>query len=125
MLLNTGTPSAGQPVPVVGWQLGDEKGRVPTSVIPGPAAGRVPAGMQVGLPPGVPPYGSTKPEHAMDGTWNGSGGKLDIPCGMTVPGGMKYSVSALNGPQVVCAPPGPVRTLFGLAAARLMRPRQV
>jgi len=35
MLLNTGTPSGGQPVPVVGWQIGEEYGRRPTRVIAG------------------------------------------------------------------------------------------
>src|SRR5271156_1558768 len=105
MLLNTGTPSAGHPVPLAGWQFGEENGRVPTSVIP--AGPTVPAGPQVGFPPGVPPYGSTNPVQLIDGTWKGSGGNADIPWGITVPPGMKYSVSALNGPQVVGTPPWP------------------
>ena len=35
MLLKTSTPSGGHPMPVVGWQIGEENGRRPTSVIAG------------------------------------------------------------------------------------------
>src|SRR5579864_1046490 len=98
MLLKTGMPSAGHPVPVIGLQLGDEEGRVPTSVIPfGPT---VPL-KHVGLPPGVPLYGNTSPAQAIDGTLNGCSGSADRlgSAGITVPGGMKYKLSSPNGPQ--------------------------
>src|ERR1700747_1671191 len=109
MLLKTGMPSAGHPVPVIGLQFGDEKGRVPTSVIPfGPT---VPL-KHVGLPPGVPLYGNTSPAQLIEGTLNGWGGSADKvgAAGITVPGGIKYELSSPNGPQ-----PKP----------RLARPRQV
>ena len=100
MLLNTGTASPGQPTPLDGAQLGDEKGRVPTSVSPlGPT---VPL-KHVGLPPGAPLYGNTSPAQLSEGTLNGCGGSADKvgSAGTTVPAGIKYSESAPNGPQLV------------------------
>ena len=79
MLLNTGTPSAGHPLPVNGWHSGEENGRKPTSVTPaGPSF--VPAGI---VSPPLP---------ALYGSGNATGN--------TVPPGMVYVASEPNCPQV-------------------------
>src|SRR5437868_149226 len=74
ILEKTGTPSAGQPVPVIGLQFGDEYFRSPTSVI----------GLLVVAPvtTGVGPYGKCRP-----------------PGGKIYPDGMLYGTSAKNAPQ--------------------------
>src|ERR1700736_399335 len=95
MLPNTGTPSAGQPVPVSGWQNGEELGRRPTRVTPF-------------APTTVPPGITSPPEPALYGRCS--------PCeGIVVPGGTKNSESAAKGPQVSPGPPGKLRTP-GIAA---------
>src|SRR5579863_8597614 len=103
MLLKTGIPSAGHPVPVRGWHWGEEYWRRPTSVTPlGPTG---PAGTVVGP---FALYGRGRP-----------------PAGMTVPGVMKYERSAEKGPQEVGGPPAKLRTLAGFAVARLAIALQV
>src|ERR1700735_5383267 len=103
MLLNTGTPSAGQPIPVKGWQFGEEKGLVPTSVIPFGATvlKTVPPGMQ--FPPDPALYGSTSPVQVGAGTLNGCVGGVKVGTTTGAPllyvGGIKYSASAPTGPQ--------------------------
>jgi hypothetical protein len=59
MLEKTGTPSTGQPIPVSGWQKGDDQRRMPTRVIPlgAKADTGVPLGPPLrtkGRPPGPP-----------------------------------------------------------------------
>src|ERR1700723_734616 len=103
ILLKTGTPSAGQPMPVKGWQFGDENGRVPTSVIPFGATvlKTVPPGIQ--FPPGPALYGSTNPVQVEAGTLKGwvGGVKVGITTGapLLYVAGMKYSATAPTGPQ--------------------------
>src|SRR5437868_641997 len=74
ILEKTGTPSAGQPAPVIGLQFGEEYFRNPTSVM----------GLLVVAPvtTGVGPYGKCRP-----------------PVGKISPAGMLYGTSAKNAPQ--------------------------
>src|ERR1700678_2346032 len=112
MLLKTGTPSAGQPIPVKGWQFGDENGRVPTNVSPLGATvlNTVPPGMQ--FPPGPALYGRTKPVHVDAGTLKGCVGGVKVGITTGVPSlyfaGIMYWPSAPTGPQ-----PEPLRVPVG------------
>ena len=86
MLLITSTPSAGHPVildPLVGMQLGDPYGRVPTRIMPlGPTV--EPAERHCGVFPGGPEYGSSSPLQPLGATLKGCTGWVTE--GITVPG---------------------------------------
>src|SRR5271154_1141040 len=103
MLLNTGTWSDGQPVPVKGWQFGEENGRVPTNVRPFGATEpkTVPPGMQ--FPPGPALYGSGSPVQVGAAVLNGCvrGVKVGITTGVPLlyVVGTKYGLSAPTGPH--------------------------
>src|ERR1700756_1739429 len=127
MLLKTGTPSIGHPTPLNGLQFGEEKGRVPTIVNPLGPTGPL---KHVGLPPGAPLYGNTRPAQLRLGTLKGCAGIADRAgsAGITVPGGMKYSDSEPEVPHDVGVPPKPAgaeSTLLGFRFAKLARLLQV
>src|ERR1700740_102462 len=127
MLLKTGTPSLGHPAPLSGLQFGEEKGRVPTIVNPFGPTGPL---KHVGLPPGAPLYGNTRPAQLRLGTLKGCVGMADRAgsAGITVPGGIKYSDSEPEVPHDVGVPPpaaGAESTLLGVRVARMRSPIQV